>query len=379
VSGASDTHPGVAGNDGESAVERYRRLRSERLAGPARFVEPAAPLLEDTLWRGLTRQGEARILVARTTRATAETAARLGCSDEGARLVAELLTAGLLVRSTLNPEAQLQISISNAGSAGRLLADFWPGDSGMRASIAHPQSISARDGALVGEGVMTVVRSRGIREPYRSATTLLPSGVGDTMMEYLLHSEQILSFLRVEVAVAGGAVAESVGFLVQAMPEGSRADLERLVRNLEAQPPLLGAMSARDPDARGWSERLLDGFRWDQCACASRAVARASGFCRCSRRCPRRICASSSPPVSRPRRPASSARPSIASGRARSRVCSRRRTDRQVGLATALGTSPSAGPVGPADDPEKQPLIRDLRGAMRSRGEPPRCAVRLCG
>src|SRR5262245_35984261 len=49
----------------ESATERYLRLRAERLAGPPRFLEPATPLAEDGLWRGLTREGEMRVLVAR--------------------------------------------------------------------------------------------------------------------------------------------------------------------------------------------------------------------------------------------------------------------------------------------------------------------------
>jgi molecular chaperone Hsp33 len=262
----------------ESATERYRRLRAERLAGPTRYLDPAARLAEDVLWRGLTREGEMRLLVARTTATTAEAAARLGCSPEVAALLAEFMTASLLARSTLNPEAQLQISVANPGSAGRLLADVWPGEQGMRASVANPGATSSGDGALVADGVMQVVRSRGQREPYRSSTLFLAGGLEKTMMEYLLHSEQILSFLRLEVSMGDDGIAESVGFLVQAMPEGSRADLERLVRNLEVLPPLAGAMTPADPDGRAWAEGLLAGFRWDQCA-----RERVRFACRCSR------------------------------------------------------------------------------------------------
>lgn len=265
------------GDDSESAVERYRRRRAEQLAGPTRYLDPAPELEHDTLWRGLTREGELRLLVARTTATARVAVARLGCNAETGRLVAELLTAALLVRSTLNPEAQLQLSVSNQGSGGRLIADVWAGEAGMRASIAHPQARSERDGPLVGEGVLHVARSRS-REPYRSSTALLPQGIDATMMEYLLRSEQILSHLHVNVAVVDGVIAESSGCLVQVMPEGSRADLERLVRNLENAPPLRGAMVDRDPDARAFAGRLLAGFRWDQCA-----RERVSFACRCSR------------------------------------------------------------------------------------------------
>lgn len=268
----------MADDGKESAVDRYRRMRAERLAGPTTWIEPALPIASDALWRGLTRGGEVRLLVARTTGAVRAASSRLGCGDATARLVGELMTAALLVRSTLNPEAQLQVSIDNPGSAGRLLVDVWAAEAGMRASVARPGADPGRDGPLVAQGLMQVSRSRAGREPYVSSTLFLAAGIEASMMEYLLHSEQILSFLRVEVEVRGGVVAGAAGFLVQAMPEGTRDDLARLVRNLDAIEPLRGAMTASDPDGRAWAERLLDGFRWDQCA-----RERTSFACRCSR------------------------------------------------------------------------------------------------
>ncbi|MEY4951136.1 MAG: hypothetical protein RL698_3347 [Pseudomonadota bacterium] len=262
----------------ESAVGRYRRLRVERLGGPTTWLEPAPPLGEDGLWRALTREGEMRLLVARTGAASRAITARLGCSDDAARLAGELVTSALLVRSTLNPEAQLQISIQNPGSAGRLLADVWAGEGGVRASIARPDARAAQDGPLVEAGFMQIARSRPGRDSYVSSTLFLANGVEASVMEYLLHSEQILSFLRVEVAVRDGVATDAAGFLVQAMPEGGRSDLERLVRNLDGLPSLLSAMTADDPDARRWAGRVLDGFHWDQCA-----RERVSFACRCSR------------------------------------------------------------------------------------------------
>ncbi len=268
----------MADDGSESAIERYKRLRAERLAGPTTWVDPAPPLAQDGLWRGLTREGEMRLLVARASVTARAITARLACSDDTARIAGELATAALLVRSTLNPEAQVQVSILNTGSAGRLLADVWAGEAGLRVSIARPEARASKDGPLLGGGLMQVSRSRAGREPYVSSTNFLESGIETSMMEYLLHSEQILSLLRVEVAVQDGVATDAVGFLVQAMPEGSRADLERLVRNLEALDPLRDAMTESDPDARAWAGRLLDGFRWDQVAREQVSFA-----CRCSR------------------------------------------------------------------------------------------------
>jgi molecular chaperone Hsp33 len=62
------------------------------------------------------------------------------------------------------------------------------------------------------------------------------------------------------------------------MPEGSRADLDRLLANVDAAGPLELGMTESDPDGRKWAARLLDGFLWDQVARERPRFA-----CRCSR------------------------------------------------------------------------------------------------
>src|SRR5258705_3323350 len=142
----------MANDPSESAVERYKRQRAERLTGPTQFVEPAPGLGADTLWRGLTRAGEIRVLLARTTATVRESSRRLGAGDEGSRMLGELITAGLLARSALNPAAQLQMVLRNPGSAGRLIVDVWAGEGGARAAIAQPGAVAADDGPLLADG-----------------------------------------------------------------------------------------------------------------------------------------------------------------------------------------------------------------------------------
>jgi molecular chaperone Hsp33 len=268
----------MADDRAESAVERYKRLRAERLAGPTRFLEPAQALAVDMLWRGLTRDGELRVLVARTTNLARDVARRHACTADAAALLAELLTASLLVRSTLDPDGQLQVTIENHGSAGRLTVDVWRGESGLRASIARARVTLPEHGPLLGEGILQITRSRARREPYRSATELDAAGIDRTLMRYLLESEQIPAVLRLGVALRDGEIEQAAGVLIQVTPEGTREDLARVVSNLDALPPLASAMTPADPDARGWALGLLDGFRWDQCARETVSFA-----CRCSR------------------------------------------------------------------------------------------------
>ena len=268
----------MANEPTESAVERYKRRRAERLSGPPQWMDPAPDLAEDTLWRGLTRAGEIRILVARTRALVAESARRLGTSDDATRILGELLTAGYLARSTLNPSAQLQMLLRNPGSAGRLIADVWAGDTGARAAIANPQATAASDGILLDNGLLEVSRIARDGSPYRSSLLYEAAGIEAAVTEYLVRSEQIVALLHLEVAVENGVVASSCGYLVQLTPEGTRAQLDELLARIETMPPLASGMTADDPDGRAWTGRLLEGFLWDQVA-----RERPHFACRCSR------------------------------------------------------------------------------------------------
>ncbi|MBM4244173.1 MAG: Hsp33 family molecular chaperone HslO [Deltaproteobacteria bacterium] len=268
----------MANENTESAVERYKRRRAERLAGPPQWLDPAPALGEDTMWRGLTRAGEVRILVARTRALLAESARRLGTSDDATRIVGELITACYLARSALNPAAQLQMLLRNPGSAGRLVADVWAGEEGARAAIASPGAVAAHDGSLLEHGLLEVTRVARDGATYRSALEYEAAGIEAAVTEYLVRSEQIVALVHLEVAVESGVVASSCGYLVQLTPEGTRAQLDQILARLERMPSLASGMTAQDPDGRAWATRLLDGFLWDQVARERPRFA-----CRCSR------------------------------------------------------------------------------------------------
>jgi molecular chaperone Hsp33 len=261
----------------ESRLERYKRLAEQRMSLPTGYLAELPPLGEDTLWRGLTRRGEIRLLVARTTNTATEAARRLESSADVAKLLAEWTTATLLVRSTLNPEERMQVFLNHQGPVGQVVVDAWE-NGGVRCFVQRPQEEEALFGFLIGEGNMQVSRSNEQRaKAYRSTVELRGDGTEAFMMHYLLDSEQILSLLKVEAVVEQGVLRSAVGYLVQLLPEGSRDDLQKLLDNLTSLPSLSAAMTPEDPDGRAWAEQLLAGFPWDQCARESVAYQ-----CRCS-------------------------------------------------------------------------------------------------
>lgn len=255
----------------------HQARREARKSAPIQWIDPAPPRQQDTLWRSLTREGEARLLVVRATAAVAEATRRLECSPEVAKLVGELVVAALLVRSTINPEERLQLYLNHEGAMGQVAIDAWQ-EGGIRAYVAHPHVEIQAEELLVGAGVLQVSRTTGTKS-YASSVQLTGHHAADYVMHYLMESEQILSMVHTDVRLDDhGRVALASGYLLQMMPEGTREDLRKILLNIGSLPAIGDAMTADDPDARHWAQQLFQGFAWDQCA-RETVVYR----CRCSR------------------------------------------------------------------------------------------------
>ncbi len=253
------------GSTPETPAARYRRLQAERRAGPTQLLETKPEYGQDTLWRGLARGGQARLLVVRATGAVREATSRLGCSTDVSQLAGEFIVATMLIRSTLNPEERMQVQLNHNGPLGQLIVDAWD-DGGVRCYIRSPQVELTDHPYLIGDGTLQVARSSPRRRTGHQSTVTLQADVESSMMHYLLESEQILSLLRMDVHVHEGEVVRAVGYLLQMMPEGTRDDLKQLLLNVEKLAPLGSAMRVGDPDAIAWAEQLMQGMPWDQVA-----------------------------------------------------------------------------------------------------------------
>ena len=269
----SPTHLDDVPDEQLSAVERYKRAAHRRKFGPPLTLDPAPELREDTMWRGLARDGQMRFLVVRCTNALRENCAKLKAGDEAARLIGETLISSLLLRSTLSPGERLQFIAHNNGPSGRIIGDIWS-DDGMRATVQNIEIPHGMSG--LGEGHLEISRTRAGKPPYRSSIPLQAT-IADSVMHYLLNSEQIVSLLRVELKREAGEIIFAGGYLVQMMPEGKHEDLKRMVANIDQLPRLQVGMMPADADGRAWAGQLMDGYLWDQVAREKVLFA-----CRCS-------------------------------------------------------------------------------------------------
>ncbi len=259
------------------AKARYFARRWAREEAASQYLPTVPSRTEDTLWRGLTRNGELRLLVVRATSSVQESVRTLGADPATARLLAELTVGGLLVRSATDPEAQVQLTIRNPGAAGRLYLDVWRAGQGYRASVENPTA-GATGEPLFRGGEFDLMRSRASGPPHRSVRLLGEEGLAEAYMAHLLESDQIRAILQLDVRADHRGVTHACGFLVQVTPEGTRDDVEQLLGNLDRVPAPADLMTEADPDGRAFGDQILAGYRWDQAAREN-----VSFVCRCSR------------------------------------------------------------------------------------------------
>jgi len=79
-------------------------------------------------------------------------------------------------------------------------------------------------GAAVGNGILTVIRDFGLKEPYVGTVKLVSGEIAEDFTYYLAVSEQTPSIMSLGVLVDNSGVVHAGGFLVQVMP-GAGDDL----------------------------------------------------------------------------------------------------------------------------------------------------------
>jgi molecular chaperone Hsp33 len=94
-------------------------------------------------------------------------------------------------------------------------------------------------GALGREGLLTVIKDVGMKEPYRGIVKLFTGEIAEDIAHYLVESEQIPSAVGLGVFVTNdGKVAAAGGFLVQSLPPSEVRMVDRLVENIRKIPSI---------------------------------------------------------------------------------------------------------------------------------------------
>ncbi|MFP6639893.1 MAG: Hsp33 family molecular chaperone HslO [Myxococcota bacterium] len=236
-------------------------LKPESGARPAQLVRT---LSTDGGIAVRTLVGSNLIAHAMSLRDLAPTAANaLGRALMGTVLMA-VGSAGL-DRDELDGE-NVQLQLRGNGPLGGIvtISDSW---GRVRGTVSEPSvDLRSSDGSpdvarAIGLGTLTVVRHRpGWGEPYSGTVPLTSGEVAQDLTLYLSESEQTPSAMGLSVAMADdGSAVVGAGFLLQIMPDASRAEIDRAEANVRALPGL-SDLVLTGTDGHLLLDRLLDGL-----------------------------------------------------------------------------------------------------------------------
>ena len=195
--------------------------------------------MEDYIVRAAAANTQIRAFAAVTTNLVEEARQRHNTSPVATAALGRLMTGGVMMGSMMkNPEDILTLQISCSGPIGGLTvtADSRGGVKGYvhNPDVMLPPKNGKLDvGGALGQGVLTVIRDMGMKEPYSGQTILQTGEIAEDLTYYFATSEQIPSSVGLGVLMEGdNTVRCAGGFIVQVMPFVEDRVLDKLEENI---------------------------------------------------------------------------------------------------------------------------------------------------
>lgn len=205
----------------------------------------------------MTIDGAFRVIAAVTSDTARGALAAQGATGELALRLAELITAGVLVRETTQPGRRVQMLWRDRRGAA-LFADALP--DGTNRGIVSPGEHA--DVGVVGDHTLQVnytMRNGAIHQ----GVVAIPDGddMGTALMRYMHQSEQTVSMAAVAALPGPDGVRVAGGYLVQLLPEATREVIDAMTEHLGNLPPIAALLEgASAPTAAALVESVLHRF-----------------------------------------------------------------------------------------------------------------------
>ena len=211
-----------------------------------------------------------------------------GCSPVASAALGRTLCAASLMGEAMKEEnASLTIRINGGGPIGSVVA-VSDHEGYVRGYVENPGlDLPLRGdgkldvgGAVGRDGLLTVSRDIGLKEPYIGSVELVSGEIAEDVTQYLLTSDQVPSACGLGVLVdTDCSIKAAGGFLVQLMPGAPEAYIDRLEENIFLMDQLTTVLSEDEPEEL--FRQILKGFDWHlvaeapvgyRCACSRERV-----------------------------------------------------------------------------------------------------------
>lgn len=200
--------------------------------------------MKDYIVRATAAGAQIRAFAATTRNLVEQAREAHGTSPVATAALGRLLTAGAMMGTMLKGEKDL-LTLQMKGD-GPIHGITVTADSLARVKgyvdypgvMLPPNGLGKLDvGGAIGNGMLTVIRDLGLKEPYVGQTILQTGEIAEDLTYYFAASEQIPSTVGLGVLMEkDNTVKQTGGFIIQLMPFAEDEIIEKLEENLKKMP-----------------------------------------------------------------------------------------------------------------------------------------------
>lgn len=197
--------------------------------------------------RGTVAEGSIRVFIAITTEMVEKARQIHGLTPTASAALGRLLTTSSIMGTMLKGENDtMTISMNGGGPAGNLVV-VTNAKGNVKGYISNPavdMPLNEKGkldvgGAIGKDGMLTVVKDLGLKDPYSSQVPIYTGEIGDDIAYYYTVSEQTPSAVVVGVLVETNISIKSAGgILIQMLPGANENIGDIITYRLEEIPPL---------------------------------------------------------------------------------------------------------------------------------------------
>ncbi|MDT2755355.1 Hsp33 family molecular chaperone HslO [Enterococcus pseudoavium] len=197
--------------------------------------------MSDYLVKALAYEGFVRAYAVNATETVAEAQRRHDTWNTASAALGRTMVGALMLGATLKGADKMTVKVEGNGPAGAIIVDS-NGQGEVKGYIKNPHislplneagKIDVR-GAVGTEGMFTVIKDLGLKEPFSGQTPIVSGEIGEDFTYYLAVSEQVPSAVGVSVLVdTDDSIKTAGGFMIQIMPGASDEIIDQIETRLK--------------------------------------------------------------------------------------------------------------------------------------------------
>lgn len=208
--------------------------------------------MKDKIIKATAKNGMIRIIAGDTTNLVNEGCRLHECTPLASACLGRMLTAGVLIGSTLKSEKEVAtLKINGGGKAGGITVTAHS-DCSVKGFIGNPNvdlplnQVGKLDvgGAVGTNGVLYVIKDLGMKDPYVGQVPIHSGEIAEDFTYYFTISEQTPSAVALGVLVDRDLTVKAAGgFIIQMMPDADELLADLLMYRLQEVPPITTMLS----------------------------------------------------------------------------------------------------------------------------------------